>query len=117
MNSIRREYDKANLQIVYPSVSVRADFPVAVVDKVADRRGTRDVATAYLQFLYSTPGQEILAKNFNRVRDPAVAARYKEQFPPVKLVSVEEQFGGWDNVSKVHFANGGVLDQLIAARH
>lgn len=117
VSSIRREYAKSGLEIVYPSLSVQADFPVAVVDKVVDRHGTRDVATAYLQFLYSDAGQEILAKGFNRVRSPAVAARYKAQFPDIQLVTIDSRFGGWEKVMKVHFANGGVLDQLIAANN
>jgi sulfate transport system substrate-binding protein len=116
VNAIRAEYAKSQLQIVYPSVSVRADFPVALVDKVVDRHGTREVATAYLQFLYSEQGQEILARNFNRVRSSAVLARYKAQFPDVRLVSVDDQFRGWDNVTKVHFAQGGVLDRILAAK-
>lgn len=115
VSAIRREYSKANLVVVYPSISVRADFPVAVVDKVADRRGTREVATAYLQFLFSEPGQDILAAGFNRVRNPAVVARYKSKFPDVTLVSVEEAFGGWDEVTKKHFGDGGVLDKLLAS--
>lgn len=113
VGAIRREYSKVNFDVVYPSISVRADFPVAVVDKVVDRRGTRDVATAYLQFLYSEAGQEILAAGYNRVSNEAVLARYASQFPPVELVTVEETFGGWDKVTEVHFASGGVLDQLI----
>lgn len=115
VRSIRKEYGKANLVVVYPSVSVRADFPVAVVDKVVLRHGTRDVATAYLQFLYTSEGQDILAKNFNRVHDPQAIERYKAQFPDIRLVTVEETFGGWDKVAQEHFANGGVLDKLIAA--
>lgn len=115
--SIKREYAKSELEIVYPSVSVRADFPVAVVDKVVDRRGTRDVATAYLQFLYSDAGQEILAKNYNRVRSPAVAARFKSQFPDVQLITIENRFGGWEKVTKVHFSDGGVLDQITASNN
>ncbi|HEV7714736.1 MAG TPA: sulfate ABC transporter substrate-binding protein [Steroidobacteraceae bacterium] len=114
--SIRREYAKSELQVVMPSVSVRADFPVSVVDKVVDRRGTRAVATAYLQFLYSDEGQDILAQNFNRVRNDKVAQRYKAQFPEVRLVSIEDTFGGWDKVMKTHFADGGILDQALAAK-
>ena len=117
VSSIKREYEKSALEIVYPSLSVQADFPVAVVDKVVDRHGTRDVATAYLQFLYSDAGQEILAKGFNRVRSPAVAAKYKSQFPDIKLITIESRFGGWENVTKVHFANGGVLDQILASNN
>ncbi|MEJ1961191.1 MAG: sulfate ABC transporter substrate-binding protein [Gammaproteobacteria bacterium] len=115
VSSIQREYAKSELQIVYPSLSVRADFPVAVVDKVVDRHGTREVATAYLQFLYSDAGQEILAKNFNRVRNPAIAARYKAQFPDVRLLTVEDSFGGWDKVTKTHFSDGGTLDQILSS--
>ncbi|MEJ0084542.1 MAG: sulfate ABC transporter substrate-binding protein [Pseudomonadota bacterium] len=114
--SIRNEYAKAKLDVVYPSVSVRADFPVAVVDKVVDRRGTRKVATAYLQFLYGNEGQEILAKRYFRVRSTAIAARYQSQFPKVQLTSVEDTFGGWDRVTAEHFGPDGILDQLLAAK-
>ncbi len=114
--AIRNEYSKAKLDVVYPSVSVRVDFPVAVVDKVVDRRGTREVATAYLQFLYSDEAQEILAKRFFRVRSPAVAARYQSQFPPVQLTSVVDAFGSWERVTAEHFASDGILDQLLAAK-
>lgn len=116
VSSIRREYAKSALETVMPSISVRADFPVAVVDKVVARHRTQEVAKAYLQFLYSEAGQEILAKHFNRVNDPKVAERYKTQFAPVRLVTGEEAFGGWDAAMKVHFADGGVLDQALAAR-
>lgn len=115
--SIRNEYSKAKFDVVYPSVSVRADFPVAVVDKVVDQRGTRELATAYLQFLYSDEGQEIIAKRYNRVRNPAGVAKYKAQFPNIKLVSVEETFGGWERVTAEHFAADGILDQLLAAKN
>ncbi len=115
VSSIRQEYAKSGLEIVYPSLSVQADFPVAVVDKVADRHGTRNIATAYLEFLYSDAGQEILAKSFNRVRDAAVAARYKAQFPDIRLLTIEQRFGGWEKANQVHFANGGVLDQILAS--
>ncbi len=80
VNSVKREYASAGLQIVIPSLSVRADFPVAVVDQVVERHGTRALATAYLQFLFSDAGQDILARNFNRVRNPEVARRYQAQF-------------------------------------
>jgi sulfate transport system substrate-binding protein len=114
VNSIKTQYSKDPLQVVVPSISLRAEFPVAVVDKVVQRHGTRDVATAYLQFLYSDAGQEILAKNYFRVRNPVIAQRYKAQFPDVKLVSVEDAFGGWDKVVKTHFSDGGILDQALA---
>lgn len=116
VNAIRTQYAKVPLVAVVPSVSLRADFPVAVVDKVVDRHGTRAVATAYLQFLYSDAGQEILAKNFYRVRNPAIAQRHAGQFPAVRLVAVEESLGGWDQVIKTHFADGGILDKAGFAR-
>lgn len=111
--AIRREYGKSNLQAVVPSMSLRADFPVSVVDKVVDKKGTRAVATAYLQYLYSPAGQDIVAKHYNRVHDDAALKKYATQFPAVKLVTVEEIFGGWDAVTKTHFADGGVLDQAL----
>lgn len=114
--SIRNEYSKAKLDVVYPSVSVRADFPVAVVDKVVDRRGTRAVATEYLRFLYSSEAQDILAKRAFRVRDEAVAKRYQAQFPQVELASVDDVFGGWDRVTAEHFGADGILDQLLASK-
>jgi len=113
-HGIRQHY--ANVQPVYPSTSLRADFPVSVVDKIVDKRGTRAAATAYLEFLYSDAGQEILAKNFNRVRSQAVLARHRDTFPDIKLSSIDD-LGGWDAVTKTHFAEGGVLDQLLAAKH
>jgi sulfate transport system substrate-binding protein len=116
VNSIRQEYSKTPVQIVVPSVSLRADFPVAVVDKVVDRKGTRKVATAYLQFLYSDQGQELLAKNFYRVNNATVAARYQSQFPTLRLVSIDEAFGGWDKAQADHFSDGGILDQALTAK-
>jgi sulfate/thiosulfate transport system substrate-binding protein len=116
VSAIRREYAKAELVIVYPSLSLRADFPVAVVDKVVDRRGTRDVANAYLQFLFSEAGQDVLAAGYNRVRNSSVLNRYRTQFPPVTLVSVEEVFGSWDSVTQTHFGDGGILDRLLATQ-
>jgi sulfate transport system substrate-binding protein len=111
--AIRREYGKSNLQEVVPSMSLRADFPVAVVDKVVDKKGTRAAATAYLQYLYSPAGQDIVAKHYNRVHDAAALKKYAAQFPAVKLVTVEEVFGGWDAVVKNHFADGGILDKAL----
>jgi sulfate transport system substrate-binding protein len=116
VNAIRTQYAKVPLVAVVPSVSLRADFPVAVVDKVAERHGTRAVANAYLQFLYSDAGQEILARNFFRVRNPAIAQRYAAQFPAVRLVAVEDSLGGWDQVIRTHFAEGGILDKAGFAR-
>ncbi|MET0659794.1 MAG: sulfate ABC transporter substrate-binding protein [Steroidobacteraceae bacterium] len=112
--AIRNEYGKSQLQAVIPSLSLRADFPVAVVDKVVDKRGTRKAATAYLQFLYSDAGQEIIAQRHNRVQNAAVLAKYQKEFPAVKLVTVDEVYGGWDAVTKTHLSDGGLLDQAFA---
>ncbi len=114
ITAIRREYGKSNLQAVIPSMSLRADFPVAVVDKVVDRKNTREAATAYLKYLYSPAGQDIIAKHYNRVNDANVPKKYAAQFPAIKLVTVDEAFGGWDKVIKTHFADGGILDQALA---
>ncbi|WP_421952002.1 sulfate ABC transporter substrate-binding protein [Pelagibacterium sp.] len=103
----------SDYEVVVPSVSLLAEFPVAVVDRVAEARGSREIAQAYLEFLYSTPGQEILAQNFNRVHDEAVIAEYADSFPEVRLVTVEDEFGGWDRASEEHFAEGGLLDQVF----
>lgn len=113
--AIRHEYGKTQLQVVMPSLSVRADFPVAVVDKVVDRKGTREQASAYLQFLFSPQGQELLARHHNRVHDAAVVKKYSADFPAVRLVSIEETFGGWNAVMTTHFADGGLLDQALKA--
>jgi len=114
VNSIRRERPDAAFQIVVPPLSVQADFPVAVVDKVVDRHGTRELATAYTQFLFTDPAQEILARNFNRVRSAAVAQRFQRQFPSVRLVALEQRFGSWEAIARKHFDEGGVLDRSLA---
>lgn len=115
-NGIRREYGNDKFDLVTPTTSVLAEFPVAVVDKVADQRGTKAVATAYLEWLYSPEAQEILAKNFNRVNDKAVMERNAALFPPVKLLRIEDVFGSWEDVQKVHFGDGGILDQVYVKR-
>jgi len=99
-------------EIVTPSESILAEPTVAVVDKVVDKRGTRDVATAYLKHLYSPEGQEIAAKNYYRPRDPAVLAKYQAEFPKLNLFTVDNTFGGWTEAQKVHFGNGGIFDQI-----
>jgi sulfate transport system substrate-binding protein len=106
-----REMASKGLEIVVPSVSVLAEPPVAVVDKVVLRRGTRAAAQAYLEFLYTPEGQEIGAKNFYRPRDPAVAARYASTFAHIELVDIEH-FGGWKLAHQTHFANSGIFDQI-----
>jgi len=100
------------LEMVVPSISILAEPPVAVVDKVVDRKGTRAIAEAYLQYLYSAEGQEIAAKRHYRPRDQAVAGRFASSFAKVKLFTVDEAFGGWQKAQKTHFADGGVFDQI-----
>jgi sulfate/thiosulfate transport system substrate-binding protein len=100
------------LEIVVPSISILAEPPVAVVDKVVDRKGTRAIAEAYLQYLYSPEGQEIAAKRHYRPRDQSIAARFASSFATVKLFTVDEAFGGWQKAQKTHFADGGVFDQI-----
>jgi len=108
-----RELGADQLQIVMPSVSVLAEPPVAVIEKVALRRGTREVARAYLGYLYSKEGQEIVARHYYRPRDPEVAARYAQRFPPLKLATIAE-LGGWAQVQRTHFSEHGVFDQISA---
>lgn len=102
--------------VVVPEVSLLAEFPVTVVDKVADKRGSRKIAEAYLNYLYSPEGQEILAQNFNRVHNEDVIAKHKDIYPEVRLVTIEDAFGGWNKAQKDHFAEGGILDQLFTAK-
>jgi sulfate transport system substrate-binding protein len=108
-----RELGADQLEVVVPSVSILAEPPVAVVDKVALRRGTREVAMAYLNYLYSKEGQEIVARHFYRPRDPEVAARYAARFPQLKLATIAD-FGGWAQAQSIHFRDGGVFDQISA---
>ena len=101
------------LQIVVPTISILAEPPVAVVDRVVLRRGTREVAQEYLKYIYSKEGQEIVARNFYRPRDAQVAARYSAQYPQLKLVTIAE-LGGWPANQKKHFSDGGIFDQIYA---
>jgi sulfate/thiosulfate transport system substrate-binding protein len=107
-----REFGDGNFETIVPSSSILAEPPVAVVDKVAERRGTTEVARAYLQYLYSDEGQEIAARNFYRPRNPAVAAKHAGVFPKLTLFTIDEVFGGWASAQKTHFADGGVFDQI-----
>jgi sulfate/thiosulfate transport system substrate-binding protein len=107
-----KELGPDKFEIVTPSVSILAEPPVAVVDKVVDKHGTRKQAQAYLEYLYSPEGQEIAAHNYYRPRDPKVAAKYAKQFGPVKLFAFDELFGTWRETQKTHFADGGVFDQI-----
>ncbi len=109
-----KEFGTDSFELVIPSLSILAEPPVAVVDKVVDRKGTRAVAQAYLEFLYSEAGQKIAAKNFYRPTSPAVAAKYAQQFAQVELFTIDQAFGGWTKAQQTHFADGGVFDQIYA---
>ena len=106
-----KEFGADRFGIVVPSLSILAEPPVAVVDKNVDRKGTRKAATAYLEFLYTPAGQTVAAENFYRPTDPAVAAKYKDRFPAIKLVNIGD-LGGWAAAQKKHFADGGLFDQI-----
>ncbi len=109
---LQKEKGADNYEIVVPSLSILAEPPVTVVDKVAKKRGTEEIAKAYLDFLYTPKAQEIIAHNFYRPRDAAVAAQYQGKFPQVELVTVDETFGGWKKAQEKFFADNGVFDQL-----
>ncbi len=106
------EGGKERFEIVVPSISILAEPPVAVVDKVVDKRSTRKVAEAYLKYLYTPVGQEIAAKHHYRPRDAAVAAKYAAAFPTLPLFTIDEAFGGWQKAQKTHFADGGTFDRI-----
>ncbi len=108
----RKEFGEDKFEIVTPSLSILAEPPVAWVDRVVKRRNTEDIAKAYLEFLYSPVGQEIAGRHFYRPRLPEVAARFASQFAPVKLVTIDEAFGGWAKAQALHFAEGGLFDQI-----
>lgn len=107
-----KELGPDKVEIVAPSLSILAEPPVAIVDKVADRRGTRKIAEAYLQYLYTEEGQEIAAQNYYRPTNEKIAKKYANQYPKFKLLTVEEVAGGWEKAQKIHFADGGVFDQI-----
>jgi sulfate/thiosulfate-binding protein len=111
-----KEFGPDKFEIVYPPVSILAEPPVALLDKVVDKRGTRAVAQAYLDYLYSPEGQEIAARNFYRPVDARVRARYASQFPEIALFTVDDTFGGWAKAQKTHFADGGVFDLIYARK-
>ena len=113
---IQKEFGADKFDVVVPPVSLLAEFPVAIVDKVVDKRGSRDLAKAYLDYLYSPAGQELIAENGNRVRDEAVVGKFAASFPEVRLLTVETVFGGWDKVQAEHFASGGTLDEIYGDR-
>jgi sulfate transport system substrate-binding protein len=99
-------------EIVAPSISILAEPPVAWVDKVTAKRGTEKLAKSYLDYLYSSEGQEIAARNYYRPRVEAVAKKYASQFPQMTLLTIDDPFGGWAKVQATHFADGGVFDQI-----
>ena len=107
-----KELGPDKFEIVTPSLSILAEPPVAVVDKNVDKKGTRKQAQAYLEYLYTSEGQEIAAKNYYRPRDAKVAAKYAKQFAKVNLFTIDELFGGWRTAQKTHFDDGGVFDQI-----
>jgi len=111
-----KEFGAEKFDIVYPPVSILAEPPVTVVDKVVDKRGTRAVANGYLEYLYSPEGQEIAARNYYRPTDAKVAAKYAKNFPQIKLFTINEVFGGWAKAQKTHFGDGGVFDQIYTKK-
>lgn len=113
---IAKQYGKDKVEGVVPSVSLLAEFPVAVVDKVADKRGSRELAKSYLDFLYTEEGQRIAAQFGHRVHDEKVVGEFKGDFPAIRLVNVNDVFGGWDKIQKEHFASGATLDTLYGSR-
>jgi sulfate transport system substrate-binding protein len=104
------------VDFVYPSLSILAEPPVTLVDRVADRRGTRAVAQAYLEFLYTEEAQDIIGKHFYRPRSQKAQAKYAKQLPKLNLFTIDEAFGGWDRATQVHFVDGGTFDQIYAKK-
>jgi len=112
----RKELGSDAFDVVYPSISIQAENPVSVVDKVVDKHGTRKVATAYLEHLYSEEGQELAARNFFRPRDAKILARNEATFKKLELFTVDEVFGGWKHAQGVHFSDGGLFDQIYQVK-
>ena len=109
---VKKEFGEDKFETVIPSSSILAEPPVAVVEKVAERRGTTEVAKAYLEYLYSDEGQDIAGRNYYRPRSQAAAAKYAAVFPKLELFTIQDVFGGWTAAQKTHFADGGVFDQI-----
>ncbi len=114
--AIAKQYGEDKFDAVVPSVSLLAEFPVAIVDKVVDKRGSRDLAKRYLDFLYTEEGQRIAAEFGHRVHNETVSAEFKDQFPEIRLVNVDDVFGGWSKIQEEHFASGAILDTLYGSR-
>jgi sulfate transport system substrate-binding protein len=108
-----KELGPDKFEIVTPALSILAEPPVAVVEKVSTRKNTKKVATAYLEYLYSAEGQEIAARHYYRPRNPKIAAKFAGQFAKLQLVTIDEVFGGWQQAQKTHFNDGGIFDQII----
>jgi sulfate/thiosulfate transport system substrate-binding protein len=106
------EHGSDKFDVVYPSITILAEPPVAVVEKVVDKKGTRKAATEYLNYLYSEEGQSVGAKNYFRVRNETIAKRYAIMYPKIATFTIDEVFGGWAKAQKTHFADGGVFDQI-----
>ena len=113
---IAKEFGKGEFDVVHPSLSILTEFPVAIVDKVVDKKGTRKLAQAYLEYLWSKEGQENAAKNYLRPRDPEILQKYAAQFPAIKTFTVDEVFGGWAKASPTHFKDGGTFDQIYSQK-
>jgi sulfate transport system substrate-binding protein len=113
---IAKEFGRGNFEVVYPSVSILAEFPVAIVEKVVEKKGTRKLAQAYLEYLWSKDGQENAANNYLRPRDADILKKRAAQFPAIKTFSVDETFGGWASASAAHFKDGGSFDQIFAQK-
>lgn len=113
---VKKEFGEDKFDVVFPSQSILAEPPVSVVDKNVDKHGTRAVAQAYLEYLYTPEGQEIAAKNFYRPTDAKVAKKYEKRFPKLKLITIDKVFGGWTKAQKEHFADGGVFDQIYTRK-
>jgi sulfate/thiosulfate-binding protein len=109
-----KELGKEKLEIVAPSLSILAEPPVTIVDKYVDKHGTRKVAQAYLEYLYTPEGQEIVAKNYYRPRDAVLEKKYAASFPNIERFTIDDEFGGWDKAQPKHFDDNGVFDQLYA---
>ncbi len=113
---IAKEFGKGNFEVVYPSLTMQTEFPVALVEKVVDKKGTRSQAKAYLDYLWSKEGQENAAQNYLRPRDPELLKKYAAFFPPVKTFTVDEVFGGATKAFNTHFKDGGTFDQIYVAK-
>jgi sulfate transport system substrate-binding protein len=113
---IAKEFGKGDFELVYPSLTMQTEFPVAIVEKVVDKKGTRKQAQAYLEYLWSKEGQENAAQNYLRPRDAEVLKKYAHFFPPVKTFTVDEVFGGANKAFATHFKDGGSFDQIYQSK-